>query len=437
MGAELGVARRMIAAVLMALLPVEAICAQGTIIVPVGGDKPPPVPQNPPADPEDTPEEIAKDAARDLKDTRFYNRPGATRADYDKAWQECRLIARGSRTPAGSVPYYYDPSLMSPLAAGIGAGIGGLIGGMIVQGEQRRTNRRQCLLIRGWRLVEVPSAQAEKLKLMTDADRDAYFNSIVGAETVDGEITTRTSFTQISNPLLTLDAPFAGEGTLFAGKKVDPAATIPLGDNEALIVVAFRRPIESSVGRSSSVSFARYDTTGQDLIYQPRDWKKKGDLTTYRVSAASADKKASYEVQLIKVTAGDYVLDNMTAGPVVATSSNCFGAPAIHVEPGAVVYAGDFVPVMGLKLSEKEKIYGATFWTSNLEQARKVIAAKQPALADKLAAAAWRNQATYACSAIVMDRFDLPPSALVEPAVATEAPPQEAPQAAPVTASVQ
>jgi len=29
---------------------------------------------------DDTPEEIAKDAARDLKDNRFYNKPGATRA---------------------------------------------------------------------------------------------------------------------------------------------------------------------------------------------------------------------------------------------------------------------------------------------------------------------------------------------------------------------
>ena len=43
---------------------------------------------------DDTPEEIAKDAARDLKDNRFYNKPGATRAQYDADWQECRLIAR-------------------------------------------------------------------------------------------------------------------------------------------------------------------------------------------------------------------------------------------------------------------------------------------------------------------------------------------------------
>ncbi len=54
--------------------------AQATTMVPYGGGKPAPVPQTPPQDPKDSPEEIAKDAARDLKDTRFYNKPGATRA---------------------------------------------------------------------------------------------------------------------------------------------------------------------------------------------------------------------------------------------------------------------------------------------------------------------------------------------------------------------
>jgi hypothetical protein len=130
---------------------------------------------------EDSPEEIAKDAARDLKDSRFYNKPGATRAEYDAAWQECRLIARGSRTPSGTYTYVYNPNVISPLAAGIGAGIGGLIGNAIVQGQIRRANRRSCLLVRGWRLVEVEGTEAAKVAAMTDAERDTYFSTIIGA----------------------------------------------------------------------------------------------------------------------------------------------------------------------------------------------------------------------------------------------------------------
>lgn len=143
---------------------------------------------------EDSPEEIAKDAARDLKDSRFYNRPGATRAEYDAAWQECRLIARGSRTPSGTYTYVYNPNVISPLAAGIGAGIGGLIGSAIVQGQMRRANRRSCLLVKGWRLVEVEGAEAAKVAAMTDAERDTYFGTIIGATDLGGKkITTWTN----------------------------------------------------------------------------------------------------------------------------------------------------------------------------------------------------------------------------------------------------
>ena len=95
----------------------------------------------PAPDSTDSPEEIAKDAARDLKDNRFYNKPGATRAEYDAQWQECRLIARGSRISNGDMTLYnpalYNPSI-SPLAAGVGGGIGAMIGAAIAEGVQRR-----------------------------------------------------------------------------------------------------------------------------------------------------------------------------------------------------------------------------------------------------------------------------------------------------------
>lgn len=148
---------------------------------------PPPQPATaPPVVNEDTPEEIAQDAQRDLRDSRFYNRPGATRADYDSEWQTCRLIARGSVTPGGMTTYVYNPAVISPLAAGIGAGIGNAIGQAIAEGILRRANRRQCLLIRGWRLVEVSDAEQARIAALPEAERNAYFNSIVGAADVQG-----------------------------------------------------------------------------------------------------------------------------------------------------------------------------------------------------------------------------------------------------------
>ena len=92
-----------------------AAAAQGTVVIPGKSVEQPAKVEKAKADKDDTPEEIAQDAARDLKDSRFYNKPGATRAQYDADWQECRLIARGSRTPTGTIVVPYNPAIISPV----------------------------------------------------------------------------------------------------------------------------------------------------------------------------------------------------------------------------------------------------------------------------------------------------------------------------------
>lgn len=396
---------------------------QGYMPVPVGGTKPAPVPQAPVTD--DTPEEIAKDAARDLKDSRFYNKPGATRAQYDANWQTCRLIARGSRTPSGTIPYFYNPAVISPLAAGIGGGIGGLIAGAIAEGQQRRANRRQCLLIKGWRLVEVPKDEEAKVAAMTDDQRSAYFERIVGAASVDGVVTERTSFSLAPDPALPLDAPVAAPASVWTGKKIDPAAPVVLAPGEAAVVVAYRRPVKAAEGRHGLVQLSRYDVAGRDLVYRPKDWKKLGDKTVYGVDARSQDRKASYEVQVIRVTPGDYVVSSTISGMTLSTTSYCFGAPTFHVEAGEVAYLGDFIPFWNVEKADGSKV-STLAWTPRLEETRAALAGKQPALAAAMKPAGFRNKATYACSAIVMDRWDLP---------GAEELPEAAPAAAQATAA--
>ncbi|MHA6722934.1 hypothetical protein [Sphingomonas sp. RS2018] len=398
--------KTMLSAGAMAMLAGGPAMGQATMMVPTGGGPVTPVPQSPPVDPADTPEEIAKDAARDLKDTRFYNKPGATRAEYDAAWQECRLIARGSRTPSGMVPFYYNPAVISPLAAGIGGGIGGMIGAAIAQGKQRRDNRRSCLLIRGWRMVETPSAEATRIAAMTDADRDTYFNTIVGAKDVRGEVTELKSFTLPEDPALRPATPFTGQGAVWLGKKVDPAVPVVLGPNEGAVVIAYRRVEAPALGRSGSIDLLRYDAEHRDVVYRPKDWKKQGDKTTYTASLSSRDKKAAYEVQVLKLTPGDYVINSTTVGAVVPTSTNCFGAPTFRVGAGEVVYLGDFVPYMGVKLSRGDTMSGLVP-TNHIEDARRTLAGPQPALAGALKPATIRNGATYACSGITMTRWDI------------------------------
>jgi hypothetical protein len=137
----------------------------------------------------DSPEAIAADSARDLQDNRYYNKPGATRAEYDADWQECRLIARGSRTPAGSPVVVYNPAIISPAAAAGGGIIGAMIGQAIVEGQLRRANRRECLMFKGWRLVKVADEDIARFAALPDAEREAIFNQALGAADPKGEIT--------------------------------------------------------------------------------------------------------------------------------------------------------------------------------------------------------------------------------------------------------
>jgi hypothetical protein len=167
-------------ALLVALLLQAAYPAPPAVAPPATTDTPVPASA-------DTPEEIAKDSARDLKDSRYYNKPGATRADYDKDWQECRLIARSSRTPGGSPVVVYNPAIISPAAAAAGGLSGGLIAGAIADGETRRANRRSCLMYRGWRVVEVTDAQEKLFLTMPDPEREAWFNRMLGSDNPEGK----------------------------------------------------------------------------------------------------------------------------------------------------------------------------------------------------------------------------------------------------------
>ncbi|GGE05992.1 hypothetical protein GCM10011529_10460 [Polymorphobacter glacialis] len=140
------------------------------------------------------PDDIAADSMRDLKDSRYYNKAGATRADYDHDWQECRLIARGSKTPGGSSVVVYNPAIISPAAAAGGGIIGAMIGQAIVEGQVRRANRRSCLMFRGWRLVEVSDADESRFALMPETEREALFITALGvAEPVGKSVTTWTN----------------------------------------------------------------------------------------------------------------------------------------------------------------------------------------------------------------------------------------------------
>ena len=182
----------------------------------------------------------------------------------------------------------------------------------------------------------------------------------------------------------------------------------PLEPGQGAIVMAFRRNEGAAAGRSGLVQLFRYDRDKGDIIYQPRDWKKTGDKTSYVVPIPSGDKKAAYELRVIAVTPGDYVLNGASIGSTTPPLfSNCFGAPMIRVEAGQYAYLGDASPFVGAKLSTGSKIYAMIF-TRHFDTARGAMAKLRPDIATKMVEPTIYNRATYACAAVTMDRFDWP-----------------------------
>lgn len=351
-------------------------------------------------------ENVAEGAADDLNADKFYNRPGATRSEYEADWEACRMIARGALPPSKNFP--------SIGAANQSSGISGILPAVISMTVEmtieRRSSRHVCLLTRGWRQYSLAATERQRLRGLSDAERAAYFDQAVGARPAPGNPYGRTDFGLPRDPMLITDGSPAMPGSLYLGRKIDPKVPIIAGANEALVVLAFRRPGEGSSHRAGEVQIQRYDMAKRDLAY-PIDKKDPADSTTYGRLVESEDRNAAYEVQVLRLTPGDYVLAGTAVSRIALVglhpNVNCFGAPLFHADAGQTVYIGDFTPFWGAKMSDGGWMYGIGY-SRHIEDARMTLAAAQPAPAAAMVQAPMFNQARFTCVAGLMDRWDLP-----------------------------
>jgi len=136
--------------------------------------------------PDDSVDHAHRMAGSDRNKERYFNRPGATEAEYQQEWTGCRQIARRLASPN------LNPALLSTAIAQGGL-VGGMVGGLLVSGfdsafsqlRARRDFRRQCLIARGWRMVEPDEAGQARIAALSREDREAYFNRMLGATEVE------------------------------------------------------------------------------------------------------------------------------------------------------------------------------------------------------------------------------------------------------------
>lgn len=201
---------------------------------------------------------------------------------------------------------------------------------------------------------------------------------------------------------------------LVVSKRADLAGPAVLGPGQGAIVVGYKRPDGMSAGKSAVFSFGRYDVDTRDLVLQPRKAKKDGDTRTYTVLVRSVDRKLAYELEVMLVSAGDYVATGGMPGPAAQiTNTFCLGAPTFRVEAGEVVYFGDLTPYLGVRM--KSGVVGGSDYVSGFAMAysadfdtAKAALASQPALAAALKPAQLRNGATYACYGQSMTAYEVP-----------------------------
>ena len=126
----------------------------------------------------------------DRDDRRFFNRPGATRDEYEREWRQCRQIARRLASSRSGGAWETAGFVHGGLVGGL---IFGGLDRMISERRARHDIRRQCLIVRGWRMVEPDQAGRRRISAMSEEEREIWFDRMLGAEQIDvgGEVTDR------------------------------------------------------------------------------------------------------------------------------------------------------------------------------------------------------------------------------------------------------
>jgi hypothetical protein len=294
------------------------------------------------------------DLARASAPNSYFNRPGADMATHDAELRECMVLAAHTSQPAH---YAYGPSV---LAAAISAAV---VGGLdaVETNHLQRSNAENCMVVRGWRVVELPKDQADAIAKLPQPEQAAKLKDWVGAASPPGEVVrawrndaangTTAKFEQGQllggGPNLSFTArdhsqdaklPTATQTSIwtrFAGmaKELKTGAFDKAPAEDAIVVVfikgsglhagdtlAFRR-----MGSDPDVSPRVADKLpDQFLAYDNWVWHKGGQWYAYAVPPGR------WRIGALTEVGNNYELNF------------CLGSPGFDVKAGETVYAGAF-----------------------------------------------------------------------------------------------
>jgi hypothetical protein len=347
---------------------------------------------------------VVDEASAAFTGASFYNRPGSSWDEYLRDWYGCEQATKGSRIPNGRLSYVRSPSMMSPSHSGIGATIGGQLGRGDNLDAVHEENRKACLRVRGWRQVTPNEAEARRIAGLSDAEFTAWAAREIGSEHPAGEVERMVGAGLPESPLIDPNGTPRGAPSVHLAGVGSARTPLALGPDEGVLVVAFRRPDRGSAAKPAAITLRRYDIGRADLA-TAGDADEAGAATTI----ASVDRQAGYELQVVRLAAGHYVIDGTSVNGAAPAESNCFGAPLLEIPAGQAVYGGDWVPYREVNLGQGRILPDTLVLVSHIDEAKAALRGSQPALAETLQPMAVANGARYECldPDVVLDRWSL------------------------------
>lgn len=354
----------------------------------------------------------------------YFWKAGATIEDHDAAVVDCAVRLRAMVNGSDAT---------TAIAASTGGGLAGaLIGGIIDSNENRQgnaANMEGCMAIRGWSVVALPFDEGETIRDLDDpAPIREKLAPLVGAAAAPGpilrgpfanELATGGFIVEKARDLdkvsLSVRAtkPSAETAADAAGKlkpaKPDlpkgvkapkrikglNAKSLPAADPQGGYVVLRIKGQKSRVV-STNLILARLAADGSEIVY---DGAANAAALGYLAGTRLAKGETAFEEYndfVAPLPAGRWKLGTISVIPY--DGDLCFGAPAFEIADGETIYLGALsVPASG----------GYLLDASNVDDARAILAAN-PAIGERVKAAAWTNGFTADCFGSYAYAYEIP-----------------------------
>ncbi|MEW6597465.1 MAG: hypothetical protein AB1429_08215 [Pseudomonadota bacterium] len=333
----------------------------------------------------------------------YFNRPGADFTKHDADLRDCIVRA----------------SAVHPMMAALG---GGLLGELIDNNREAvrlRSNAENCMLVKGWRVVRLATAEGERLAAVSPSELTSQLAPWIGSEPPHGDVVRVWSNAALKPDTIRDAMPAWSGGVSLSIKTVKRDEQLSKETADAVHPSLWKRCPDPKYSNARMLSGAEFESVPADMAIvfaSVRDIGPKHTIFLQRKgpdegTQACRDNKASFvwlgagkrptdvptdqpfeTIQAFAVPAGRWAVLNL--GDFV--TFYCLGAPYIDLNPGDVVYAGHFD-------------FTASNWAPDLTFApEKVVSAEADGLRRKIRPATWTNGDTEVCTAGYISALEFP-----------------------------